>query len=94
MADTYDWPTITTMRDEAWPNPWTWKGRSPFKGHNFLSDDIIALLTTTTGHCVEVSTGWFLDHRIYGFTTNDPRAESSCFHDWGELVEAVKELTG
>jgi hypothetical protein len=91
MADTYDWPTIKAMADERWPN-WSRK-RSPFKGRNFMTDEVLALLDTSKGYMVEVSTGWFIDARIYGLTTNDPKVESSCFHDWDELVAAVEAVT-
>lgn len=45
----------------------TREGRN-WPGVNFMTPDWLGYVTTPAGEIVEVSTGWFLDHRLFGIT--------------------------
>lgn len=57
-----------------------------------MTSEKLAMLRTRSGYCVEASTGWFMDTRIYGLTTNAPGVENACHHNWDEFVAAITEV--
>lgn len=61
-----------------------------FKSKNLMSPDILGYVKDKDGVTVEISTGWFVNHRIFGVTyasTSDKL--SFCAHSWEEITKAL-----
>ena len=86
--NTDDWPTTVAKYREIFgkcrlgKNAW-----ALFKGSNFMTDEVLGYVDVD-GTAVEISTGWFLDHRIFGVTfpnQDGPDTERS------RMVESLEE---
>lgn len=99
--DTYDWPTIKNLadRDLAMFGKGSLVYDSRLRGgKNLVTQEVLGLISIN-GKTIEVSTGWFLDHRMYGVTFDqpydagaDPRDKS--FHEWTDVIAYLKEIAG
>lgn len=89
-----DWSTTERRFDELLGDQRTSKPRQGFEGRNFMTDEVLGYVETARGDVVEISSGMFLDDRLYGvtFSTLDPDhyEKSKCCHSWAEVMEALR----
>lgn len=91
---TDDWPTtVAKFRTLFAPLP-TLPPDMNLRGVNYITPDVLGRVVAD-GEPVEIATGWFMDHRVFGITYNrtadgapDPRDTSAA------TLEAVAELLG
>jgi hypothetical protein len=58
------------------------------KGQNFMTDDVLGYVNVN-GTTVEVSTGWFLDRRIFGVTF--PPAADGTLDDRSQMIDSLED---
>lgn len=100
-ADTYDWPTIIEKSREdlgMFPSA-SPQYDSVLRKKNFMTTEVLGTFRMN-GIVVEVATGWFMTHRIYGVTIDrpfdtSPDERDRCFDNWDEeVVPYLKQLAG
>lgn len=92
--NTDDWPTTLAKFADLF-GPHRTRKRTNLEGVNFMTDEILGVVEVA-GEPVEISTGWFMDHRIFGVTfppTVDGQADERS-HLVSSLEQAYAELFG
>lgn len=75
VRDTTDWPTCERRFGEMFTTVGRPSAARP--GRNFVKPEILGHVRDADGTVVEVSTGWFMGHRLYGITYPEPADERS-----------------
>jgi hypothetical protein len=86
-----DFPTTESTFYAMFGDVRTSKRPTGLDGVNFMTSDILGYVKVG-GESVEISTGWFMDHRIIGVTYGPSGDERSCMVD--TLAEARELLFG
>ena len=93
-----DWPTTEATFRRLFPSGRR-ADRHPRhpRGRNFLTSDLLGYVRTVDGPC-EVSTGWFLGHRLFGLTWPKPTPDTThprdtAAHTWADVVALLSDET-
>lgn len=96
--DTYDWPTIKNMADRDLSAFKTGKPMlgSALRGKNFMTDERLGIVRIND-ETIEISTGWSMDHRIYGVTfdrvvSSTPDDRDTSTYNWTDVMILLNEL--
>lgn len=99
-VDTYDWPTIQAKANQDLSMFGTGRPTydSVLRKTNFITSEVLAFVSIK-GTCVEVSTTWWRDRRLYGITIDrpfdtPPDKRDRMIETWDEVVAYLKEIAG